>query len=163
MNPCEDSVGIPASEFEGCSDAQKKRYYSKISKPLLDRIDLQLEVKKVKLDEITSNIPADSSRTIRKRVMKAREIQGRRFEDEEGSFFANGQMGNRQIRKFCRIDAETEELLKRAVEKLGLSTRSYFKILKISRTIADLRGGGEISSSDIQEALSYRPANIFRF
>jgi len=162
MNPCEDSIGVPASEFEGCSDAQKKRYYSKISKPLLDRIDLQLEVKKVKLDEITSNIPSDSSSTIRKRVMKARKIQGKRFEKEPGSVFANGQMGNRQIRKFCSIDAETGELLKRAVEKLGLSTRSYFKILKISRTIADLRGSADIASSDIQEALSYRPANIFR-
>lgn len=163
MNPCEDTVGIRSSEFEGCTEAQKRRYYSRISKPLLDRIDLQIEVEKVKLDEITSNIHSDSSQTIRKRVMAARNIQSSRFSQNNNQIFANGQMGNKEIRKFCKIDSETGEILKNAVEKLELSTRSYFKILKISRTIADLRGNPDITSTDIQEALSYRPANIFKY
>jgi len=161
MNPCEDTIGIKPSEFEGCSDAQKRRYYSKISKPLLDRIDLQIKVEKVNLDDITSPISADCSDTIRRRVMIAREIQSRRFKAEKINIFANGQMGNREIRKFCKIEKDTEEFLKRAVEKLELSTRSYFKILKISRTIADLSESNNIEITDIQEALSYRSANIF--
>ena len=78
------------------------------------------------------------------------------------NIFANGQMGNKEIRKFCILKKETEDILKRAVEKLDLSTRSYFKILKISRTIADLRGSNDIDTVDIQEALSYRSVNIFK-
>ena len=163
MNPCEDTIGIRSSEFEGCTEAQKRRYYSRISKPLLDRIDLQIEVEKVKLDEITSEINSDSSFIIRERVMAARNIQSSRFNSGNSNIYANGQMGNKEIRKFCRIDKETEDILKRAVEKLDLSTRSYFKILKISRTIADLKGNSDISMVDIQEALSYRPANIFKY
>lgn len=163
MNPCEDTIGIRSSEFEGCTEAQKRRYYSKISKPLLDRIDLQIEVEKVKLDEITSDINSESSEMIRKRVMKARNIQNNRFHPENRNIYANGQMGNKEIKKFCKIDKETEKILNSAVEKLDLSTRSYFKILKISRTIADLRGIENIESSDVQEALSYRPANILKY
>ncbi len=162
MNTCEDSMGIKSSEFEGCSEAQKRRYYSRISKPLLDRIDLQIEVNKVKLDEITSNILSDSSEIIRQRVMAARDIQISRFEKMKKNIFANGQMGNREIKKFCLIDSNTEKILKTAVEKLDLSTRSYFKILKIARTIADLKNSENIGVSDIQEALSYRSANIFK-
>ena len=162
MNPCEDSLGVKSSEFEGCTAAQKRRYYSRISKPLLDRIDLQIEVEKVKLDEITSNIHSDSSELIRNRVKTARDIQNIRFSQLKKNIFANGQMGNREIKKFCVINKDTEEILKEAVEKLDLSTRSYFKILKISRTIADLRGSNEIETIDIQEALSYRSANIFK-
>lgn len=162
MNPCEDSMGVKSSEFEGCTAAQKRRYYSRISKPLLDRIDLQIEVEKVNLDEITSNIRSDSSELIRNRVKAARDIQINRFSKLKRNIFANGQMGNREIKKFCAITSDTEYILKEAVEKLDLSTRSYFKILKISRTIADLRGSNDIETSDIQEALSYRSANIFK-
>lgn len=162
MNPCEDTYGIKTSEFEGCTAAQKRRYYSRISKPLLDRIDLQIEIEKVELDEITSNIRSDNSKSIRKRVMAARDIQSDRFKVLKKNIFANGQMGNKEIRKFCVLKKDTEDILKRAVEKLDLSTRSYFKILKISRTIADLRGSYNIDSVDIQEALSYRSANIFK-
>jgi magnesium chelatase family protein len=161
MNPCEDSAGVTPSEFEGCTEAQKRRYYSRISKPLLDRIDLQIEVEKVKLDEITSNILSDSSAVIRERVMSARSAQHNRFRGLKKNIYANGQMGNREIKKYCRIGPEAESVLISSVEKLGLSTRSFFKILKISRTIADLRSGTDIEKKDIQEALGYRSANIF--
>ncbi len=161
MNPCEDTMGIKHSEFTGCTQAQKRRYYSKISKPLLDRIDLQIEVEKVKLEEITSNIISDTSEIIKKRVMKARKIQTERFREVKKNIYANGQMKNKEIKKFCEIGNESTEILKCAVEKFDLSTRSYFKILKIARTIADLSGRPEISTMDIQEALQYRSENIF--
>ena len=161
MNPCEDSVGIKDPDFGGCTMAQKRRYYSRISKPLLDRIDLQIEVKKVHIDEITSNTRSESSAAIKERVVKARNIQLERFQKLRNTLFANGQMNNREIKKFCVLDKESERLLKMAVEKLDLSARSYFKILKISRTGADLEGSEHIKAQHIQEALQYRSLDFF--
>ncbi|MEN8154392.1 MAG: YifB family Mg chelatase-like AAA ATPase [Acidobacteriota bacterium] len=161
MNPYEDTIGIKDPLVFESSTFQKKRYYSKISKPLLDRIDIQIEVKKVKIDEITSEIKSDTSEIIRERVKKARDLQLKRFKDLKKGIFANGQMGNREIKKFCSLEPEDEKILKSAVEKFDLSTRSYYKILKLSRTIADLSGREKISSADIQEALQYRSENIF--
>lgn len=162
MNPCEDSVGARTAEFYGCSESQKRAYYSRISKPLLDRIDLQIEVKKVKIDEIASNIPAESSEKIKERVLSAREMQLLRFRGLENKIFANGQMGNKEIKKYCIIDIDTEEMLKGAVHRLDLSARSYFKTLKIARTIADLAGKDHISRGHVQEALQYRVLDLFR-
>ena len=162
MNPCEDSIGIKEFQYFNCTESQKRHYYSKISKPLLDRIDLHVEVKKVNIEEITANIKAESSQVIKNRVIQARNIQLKRFRDLKTRIFANGQMSNREIKKFCPIDYKGEKLLKRAIEKLNLSARSYFKILKIARTIADLANTKEMSSDHIQEALQYRSLDLFR-
>jgi len=162
MNPCEDSVGLKNPDFYSCTEMQKRNYYSRISKPLLDRIDLQIEVKKVKIDEITSNVPAESSEVIKKRVINARDIQLNRFKNLGSKIFANGQMGNPEIKIFCPLGAEGERLLKLAVEKLDLSARSYFKVLKIARTIADLEGVESIRTQHIQEALQYRTLDLFK-
>ncbi len=163
MNPCEDSIGLKDSEFHQCSETQKRRYYSKISKPLLDRIDLQIEVKKVNIDEITSNTASEPSVGVRARVVRARNIQLQRFNGLNGkNIFANGQMSNKEIKKFCVPDKDSERLLKLAVERLNLSARSYFKILKISRTIADLAGSEHIHQPHIQEALQYRSLDLYR-
>jgi len=162
MNPCEDSIGIRDFQYFNCTDSQKRQYYSKISKPLLDRIDLQVEVKKVKIDEITSNVKAENSQAIKNRVIKARNIQLNRFKNLKTKIFANGQMSNREIKKFCPIDYNGEKLLKSAIEKLNLSARSYFKILKIARTISDLADVEEMSTVHIQEALQYRSLDLFR-
>jgi magnesium chelatase family protein len=161
MNPCEDSVGLKTSDYYLCSEPQKRTYYSKISKPLLDRIDMQIEVKKVKIEEITSNTPAESSGEIRVRVTRARNNQLQRFKGLKHKIFANGQMGNREIKKFCSLESEGEKLLKLAVDKLDLSARSYFKVLKISRTIADLEGAAAIEPHHLQEALQYRTLDLF--
>ncbi|MCP4151300.1 MAG: YifB family Mg chelatase-like AAA ATPase [bacterium] len=163
MNPCEDSIGINDSGFYKCSESEKRRYYSKISKPLLDRIDLQIEVKKVDIDEITSNIKAESSKEVKQRVVNARNMQLERFRSlKKANIFANGQMSNREIKRFCALDRESERLLKLAVDKLNLSARSYFKILKISRTIADLAKCESITQPHIQEALQYRSLDLYR-
>jgi magnesium chelatase family protein len=162
MNPCEDSVGITDPDYFNCTPAQKRRYYSRISKPLLDRIDLQIEVKKVNIDEITSNRKAESSAAIKDRVVRARNIQLDRFKNiRKQLIFANGQMNNKEIKRFCVLDRESEGLLKMAVEKLDLSARSYFKILKISRTIADLETAEHIKINHVQEALQYRSMDFF--
>jgi len=163
MNPCEDSIGIKNSEFYNCTEYQKRKYYSKISKPLLDRIDIQIEVKKVKIDEITSNTKSESSEEIKKRVIKARDIQLDKFKNLKRKIFANGQMSNREIKKFCVIDEQGEKLMKNAIDKLNLSARSYFKILKISRTIADLENMEKIKPLHIQEALQYRSLDLSKF
>lgn len=162
MNPCEDSTGMSDSHYPGCTETQKRLYYSKISKPLLDRIDLQIEVKKVKIDEITSRIKSESSQEIKKRVVAARKIQLQRFKHLDHTIFANGQMSNREIKKFCTLNHESETLIKHAVDRLNLSARSYFKILKISRTIADLDAQERINAPHIQEALQYRSPDLFR-
>lgn len=161
MNPCEDSIGLKTQEYYACSETQKRQYYSKISKPLLDRIDIQIEVKKVNIQEITSEIPAESSERVKARVVKAREQQTLRFKALKRKIFANGQMSNREINRYCKLDNGSDKLLKLAVEKLNLSARSYFKILKISRTIADLEGSAAIARHHLQEALQYRTLDLY--
>ncbi len=161
MNPCEDSIGIKASDYYNCTPSQKRKYYSRISKPLLDRIDIQIEVKKVNIEEITSNSRSESSAEIKARVVAARRIQLERFKKLRKKKFANGQMNNKEIKAFCPLDRESERLLKLAVERLDLSARSYFKILKISRTAADLEGLETIRPWHIQEALQYRTLDFF--
>jgi len=156
MNPCEDAFGFKTGTVEACSEFQKRRYYSKISKPLLDRIDLHIEVKRVPIDEITSRGAGEESCRIKERVARAREIQIERFRSSRRPVFANGQMSNRDIKRFCPLGPDTQNRLKDAVEALDLSARSYFKILKISRTIADLEGRSAIETRDVQEALQYR-------
>jgi len=160
MNPCEDSIGIINKTIENCTEMQKRQYYSKISGPLLDRIDIQIEVKKLKINEITAEAKAECSTTIKSRVVKARNIQLKRFKGLDNKIYANGQMSNKEIKEFCKLNDESENLLKIATDKMNLSTRSYFKILKISRTIADLANSKKINTAHIQEALQYRNLNF---
>jgi magnesium chelatase family protein len=163
MNPCQDSIGVGDSGYYTSSMAQKRQYYAKLSKPLLDRIDLQIEVKKVKLEEITSQVAAESSWDIKKRVVGARNIQLQRFQHLKKKIFANGQMKNPEIKKFCPLDEEAGQLLKLAVDKFDLSARGYFKVLKVARTIADLESMEKIASRHVQEALQYRSLDLSRF
>ena len=163
MNPCQDSIGVGDSGYANCSMAQKRSYYAKLSKPLLDRIDLQIEVKKVKLEEITSPAAAESSMDIKKRVVRARNIQLQRFRHVKKKVFANGQMKNPEIKKFCALDEEGSQLLKLAVDKFDLSARGYFRVLKVARTIADLEGLEQIAARHVQEALQYRSLDLSRF
>ncbi len=137
-----------------CSESQRSKYYAKISGPLLDRIDIQVEVPAVKFADIVTKTMGESSAAIKARVMVARNRQRERFADK--TIFANVQMGPKEIREFCRIGPEGEKLLEAAVAKLGFSARAYDRSLKVARTIADLAGEGEISPSHLAEAIQYR-------
>jgi len=154
MNPCEDSCGsFPASDYE-CTESQRSKYYSKISGPLLDRIDIHLEVPKINYKDIRSGDEGESSKEIRKRVVCARIKQLERLKDKK--IFCNAGMGVREVRRFCRPDNQGEELLHMAVDKLGFSARAYDRVLKVARTIADLEDKDELSSAHISEAIQYR-------
>ena len=128
---------------------------AKISGPLLDRIDLHIEVPAVKYKDLSSKESGESSEKIRERVVRAREIQSRRFRGRKG-MYANAHMQSREIREFCKLDAAGEELLKMAITKLGLSARAYDRILKVSRTIADMANSADIRPEHVSEAIQYR-------
>lgn len=137
------------------SPAEMQRYLSKISGPLLDRIDIHIEVNPVPFEKLTEERQGESSIVIRERVTKSREIQSLRFKDFENIHY-NAQMGVKQIRKYCRLTDESMLLLKTAMERLNLSARAFDRILKVSRTIADLEGVENISTNHISEAIQYR-------
>lgn len=137
------------------SPAEMQRYLSKISGPLLDRIDIHIEVTPVPFDKLSEERRGESSADIRKRVTQAREKQAKRFKDIEYIHY-NAQMDVKQIRKFCKLDEASKTLLKTAMEKLNLSARAYDRILKVSRTIADLAGVENITGDHISEAIQYR-------
>lgn len=128
---------------------------AKISGPLLDRIDLHIEVPAVKYKELSSKESAECSEKIRVRVIQAREIQVHRFKGRRG-LYANADMESKDIREYCKLDAAGEELLKMAITKLGLSARAYDRILKVGRTIADMAGSADIRPEHISEAIQYR-------
>jgi len=132
-----------------------QRYLSKISGPLLDRIDIHIEVTPVPFDKLSEERQEESSVSIRKRVIKARDIQTKRYL-ELPSIHYNAQMGVKQIRGFCALDKASKMLLKTAMERLNLSARAYDRILKVSRTIADLDGEQNIKGEHISEAIQYR-------
>ncbi|MFH6770106.1 YifB family Mg chelatase-like AAA ATPase [Gaetbulibacter aquiaggeris] len=137
------------------SPAEMQRYLSKISGPLLDRIDIHIEVTPVPFEKLSEERKSESSVDIRKRVTKAREIQTKRFEASDAVHY-NAQMNTKQIRKYCVLDEASKQLLKTAMERLNLSARAYDRILKVSRTIADLEGTAEVNGSHISEAIQYR-------
>lgn len=137
------------------SPAEMQRYLSKISGPLLDRIDIHIEVNPVPFEKLTEEQQAESSKIIRDRVIKSREIQSQRFSSFENIHY-NAQMGVKQIREFCKLTDESMNLLKNAMERLNLSARAFDRILKVSRTIADLEGVTDINTSHIAEAIQYR-------
>ncbi len=155
MNPCPcGNFGNPNQDCN-CPPQLIQRYMSKISGPLLDRIDIHIQVQAVKYKELSSTQTGEPSADIRARVIKAREIQLLRFKDKK-NIFSNADMQSKDIREFCKIDSASEELMKMAITKLGLSARAYDRILKVARTIADLSGDGDISSAHISEAIQYR-------
>ncbi len=156
MNACPCGFWNDPTRECRCSPLQIQRYVGRISGPLLDRIDIHIDVPAVKFRELTGDTPpgAESSASIRQRVIKARERQRERLAPEE--IFSNAEMTPRLIRRYCRIDSESETMLERAMARLGLSARAYDRILKVSRTIADLEDSDEINSTHVAEAVHYR-------
>jgi magnesium chelatase family protein len=157
MNPC------PCGYFNDttrdtckCSIEMIQRYVSKISGPLMDRIDIHIDVPAVNYKELRGNSAPEDSATIRERVLHAREIQLNRFAAAGERIFCNAQMGPRQIRTYCELSSDCERLLERAMQQQGLSARAHDRILKVARTIADLDGTPEIQSKHIAEAIQYR-------
>jgi len=155
MNPCLCGFRTDPSRECTCQPFSIQKYMAKISGPLLDRIDLHIEVPAVKYKDLSSKEIGETSERIRERVVKAREIQLRRFRGRKG-IYANAGMQSREIREFCKLDSAGEELLKMAITKLGLSARAYDRILKVGRTIADMAISVDIRSEHIGEAIQYR-------
>lgn len=155
MNPSPTGDWYDPNQMGGSSAVQMQRYLSKISGPLLDRIDLHIEVNKVSYDELSGKAKGESSKEIRDRVVQAREIQTKRFFGIKG-VYCNAQMNTRQVRKVCKLKPESSEILKKAITSLGLSARAYDRILKVGRTIADLDCSEHIESRHIAEAIQYR-------
>jgi len=155
MNPCPCGFfGDPTRECH-CSPPQIQRYVSKISGPLLDRIDIHIEVPAVKYKELRSNDQIESSAEVRERVVRARQIQLQRFKGEK-EIYANAQMPPKLIRKHCAISPEGEKLLEGAIQRLGLSARAHDRILKVSRSIADLECASSLQPKHLSEAIQYR-------
>jgi len=156
MNPCPCGFYNHPEKECVCSVSSRKRYLNKISGPLLDRIDLHVEVTPVSYEELSKNdYTSESSDKIRDRVLKARKIQKLRFRDTKG-VFCNSQMSSRMSRTICKLDSDSTELLKKAMEKLQLSARAFDRILKVSRTIADLNESVEIEVQHLAHAINYR-------
>jgi magnesium chelatase family protein len=155
MNPCPCGFFGDATRECHCSPMQIQRYASKISGPLLDRIDIHIEVPAVKYKELRGNVEVESSAAIRDRVVQARERQTERYREERG-IYSNAQMPPKLIRKFCAITADGEKLLETAIAKLGLSARAHDRILKVSRTIADLDSAASVQPKHLAEAIQYR-------
>jgi magnesium chelatase family protein len=157
MNPCPCGYSSDPERDCSCSPTQIIKYQKKISGPLLDRIDLHIEVPRIKFEKLSNNNLAEPSKSIRQRVEKARKIQQERFKNKK--IISNSEMNSQDVREFCKTDNQTIELLKTAISQFQLSVRSYYKILKLARTIADLEEKERIESSHAAEALQYRPKN----
>ena len=155
MNPCPCGYFNHPEKECVCGPGVVQRYLSKISGPLLDRIDLHVEVVPVSFDEMTANRRSETSETIRERVVKARERQARRFTDHP-SIYCNAMMPSNMVKRICAIDDAGKTLLKSAMERIGLSARAYDRILKVSRTIADLAASDTIKTEHLAEAIQYR-------
>ena len=155
MNPCLCGFLTDPTKECTCTPQQIQKYMAKISGPLLDRIDLHIEVPAVKYKELSSKESGESSEKIRLRVMHAREIQAQRFKSRKG-MYANADMQSKDIREYCKLDSAGEESLRMAITKLGLSARAYDRILKVGRTIADMVGCVDIRPEHISEAIQYR-------
>jgi magnesium chelatase family protein len=153
-NPCPCGFANDFRRECFCTPPQIQRYMSKISGPLMDRIDIQIDVPAVPYKELSNSRATESSETIRMRVVAARNVQLRRFFDEK--IYTNAQMGPRHLRKYCVLTPECEKIMENAVTKLGFSARGYDRILKVSRTIADLAGEDALSPKHLSEAVQYR-------
>lgn len=154
MNPCPCGYYNHPTKECSCSTAAVHRYIGRISGPLMDRIDLHVEVTPVEREEMASTTLAESSASIRERVMRARRVQAERFVGT--GIHTNTMMSSAMLRKFCLLTAESRMLLDRAMERLQLSARAYDRIIKVARTIADLEGAADIAPTHISEAITYR-------
>lgn len=155
MNPCPCGFFNHPEKECTCSPQMVQRYLNKISGPLLDRIDLHVEVTPVPFNELSSQRQSETSEVVRERVIKAREKQAERFKEQQ-NIYANAQMNSKLLKEICVINTLGQNLLKAAMEKLNLSARAYDRILKVSRTIADLAGSEEIRPEHLAEAIQYR-------
>ena len=155
MNPCPCGYYTQPTRECTCSPGSVHRYMGRISGPLMDRIDLHVEVTPVAPQELSAMAPGEPSAAIRERVVRAREVQAERFRNTEG-VHTNSMMNSAALREYCRLDAASAALLERAMERLSLSARAYDRILKVARTIADLAGRADIVQADIAEAINYR-------
>ncbi len=155
MNPCPCGYNTDPKRECRCTQLQVQRYRNRISGPLLDRIDIHIEVPAIDYSQLTSKKRGESSASIRERVIKTRNIQSERFKDIP-HIHCNADMGAREVQKFCNPNPEAIQMLRMAVEELNFSARAYDRILKVSRTIADLAGTNEIYAEHVQEAIQYR-------
>ncbi len=155
MNPCPCGYFNHPEKECTCGPGMVQKYLNKISGPLLDRIDLHVEVTPVAFSELSSTQQFEKSESIRERVIKARDIQTERYKNSEG-VYANAQMSSKQLKEICVISTPAQNLLKTAMEKLNLSARAYDRILKVSRTIADLAASQDIKPEHLAEAIQYR-------
>ena len=155
MNPCPCGFYTDPTKKCTCNSVMIQKYMSKISGPLLDRIDIHIEVLPVKYKELSSEAGGEQSKFVSERVKTARAKQHTRFENYS-TIFKNADMHTAEVRKFCALDSAGAELLKMAMTKLGLSARAYDRILKVSRTIADLENSEKIQPQHISEAIQYR-------
>ncbi len=155
MNPCPCGYFNHPEKECTCSPVVVQRYLNKVSGPLLDRIDLHVEVTPVAFNELSSSRQSEPSESVRERVLKAREIQAKRFEGLQ-SIYSNAQMGSKLLKEVCVINSIGQTLLKTAMDRLNLSARAYDRILKVSRTIADLADSDEIKPEHLAEAIQYR-------
>lgn len=155
MNPCPCGYYNHPTRSCVCSPGQVQRYLNKISGPLLDRIDIQVEIVPVPFEEISKSTPGENSAAIRERVVRARQIQARRFADQPG-IYSNAQMTPGLLHRYAQPDASGLTLLRNAMSRLNLSARAYDRILKVARTIADLEGCPDIRPEHLAEAISYR-------
>ena len=154
MNPCPCGFFNDPSRECTCTPPIIQRYVSRISGPLLDRIDIHIDMPAVKYRELRDQLGGDNSEAVRRRVITARDRQLRRYAGEK--IYCNAQMSSRQIRKYCDISPECERMLETAMTRLGLSARAHDRILKVGRTIADLEGSEQVQTSHISEAIQYR-------
>jgi len=155
MNPCPCGYYNHPDRQCMCSPGIVQKYLNKVSGPLLDRIDIHIEVIPVPFDKLSDKTPVESSEVVRERVIKARDIQEKRFADDE-DVYCNAQMNTKLQRKHCYVDQPGKEMLKTAMDRIGLSARAYDRILKVSRTIADLEQSENIQPNHLAEAIQYR-------
>jgi magnesium chelatase family protein len=155
MNPCPCGYYNHPDKECTCIPGAIQRYLNRISGPLYDRIDIHIEVIPVPFKELSNSQQSEKSEKIRERVITARHIQENRYKEIKG-IYCNAQMSTKLLREFCKIDDSGKTLFKNAMEKLGLSARAYDRILKVSRTIADLDNSNDIKSEHLAEAIQYR-------
>jgi magnesium chelatase family protein len=154
LNPCPCGYRGDPRRNCNCSPIQVERYLGKLSGPLLDRIDIHLEVAAVPFRELADAAPGTGSAVMREDVVRARNVQSKRFDGQKQT--VNGRMSPRQIRQYCKLESDAESLLREAMESMGLSARAHDKILRVSRTIADLDGSDRIQAVHLSEAINYR-------
>ncbi len=154
MNPCQCGYYGSKEKKCSCKPEQIKKYRNRISGPLLDRIDIHIEVNHIKYNELEQKGKIETSREIKKRVNQARKIQLERY--QEYHVFSNAELTSKLIDQFCKLDVKSKQILEMAFDRLGLSARAYHKILKVARTIADLEACEKIQEKHLAEAIQYR-------